>query len=436
MAKQPRNYKNSGTGTGDTRVYAPTHKTAQDGTQNRSSGGRGAAPSAFSRSQQKQEQPSAAYQPRQRKKHTTKEETPHKNRPLEEQGSYQGLHRLERMQKEELRQAALQQLNRKNLQPEKLSGEEALPPGQHAQVKQGDKPASKKEHSKKRHRRNEQKEPSDPRKVLTGLITGVVLASLLLAGWFVFLLEDIQVKGNQQYSADSIISLTGLTAGRHMLLCNLEEAREGVEANPYLKVVSIERKWPRTIVITVEERKEAAVIHTLDGDVIIDLEGHVLSIGSGSDLSHLVWVVGVSLTGYQVNQTIANDTDFQTQTLLTLLEKLQEYDLVSQVAQADISNPLRIWLLTRDGIQVVLGQSTELDDKLTWMKAALPSLQISGITSGTLDVSAKGGAIWSPDKAQPNQPQPEQGQDDAAQQTVPEVSSGSDLPEPTNEPST
>jgi len=132
----------------------------------------------------------------------------------------------------------------------------------------------------------------------------------------------------------------------------------------------------------------------------------VLSIGSSSDLSKLIQVMGVSVTGYQVNHSIAASTDFQVQALLSLLRALQEMDMLHEVAFADISNPLRSWLMTRDGIQVVLGQPDELTDKLAWMQDTLPSLRASGVTSGTLDVSARGGAIWSPDKN--NQPEPEQ----------------------------
>ena len=64
--------------------------------------------------------------------------------------------------------------------------------------------------------------------------------------------------------------------------------------------------------------------------------------------------------------------------------------------RADLANPLHVCLYTKDNVEVVLGQPDGLSEKLAWMRDALPSLRKSGATGGTLDVSAKGGAIYSP----------------------------------------
>ncbi len=241
-------------------------------------------------------------------------------------------------------------------------------------------------------------QPLDRKKLLAYLIAGVAAVGLLLSGYFVFLLEHIEVDGNEQYSDQSIIELSGLKAGRHMLLCDLNEAKVSIGTNAYLKVVSVKRELPRTIRITVQERQEIAAIVSQGYDVIIDKEGYVLSIGAGSDLSGLLRITGMSQLGFEVNAPIGTRSDFQTQTLLTMIEQLMAFELFDDVSELDLSNPLRVCLYTDEGITVVIGQAENLSDKLAWMRDALPSLRTGGITEGTLDVSAKGGAIFSPDK--------------------------------------
>lgn len=299
-----------------------------------------------------------------------------------ERPRYDSVHRLEPMDRDALRGAAMRQL-----------GREAPPAPEEDKPPRAEQAAPSK---------SPRKQASRARKALGWLIALVVVAALGLAGWFLLLIDTVEIEGNERYSDESIRSLTGLTAGQHMLFADFGAVREGIEGSPYLRVEGIERVWPNTIRITVAERAEAAVIETLDTDVIIDITGHVLSFGSSSDLSHLVRVTGVPLTGYQVNQSIASGADFQTEALLMLLDALLEYGLLEKVALADISNPLRASLMTRSGIQVVLGQPTELSEKLGWMRDALLSLEMSGIAEGTLDVSAKGGAVWSPAIEEPD----------------------------------
>jgi hypothetical protein len=104
----------------------------------------------------------------------------------------------------------------------------------------------------------------------------------------------------------------------------------------------------------------------------------------------------MSQLGFHVNQKLGANSDFQTQTLLSMIGQLMTFDLLKDVEVLDLSNPLNICLYTRDGVTVTFGQPDDLPGKLAWMRDVLPSLQAGGIMNGTLDVSAKGGPIYSP----------------------------------------
>ncbi len=240
------------------------------------------------------------------------------------------------------------------------------------------------------------KEPMDGKRIIALGILIVALIGLLLAAYFMFLVENIEVEGNERYSAQSIVEMSGLLMGRHMLFVNETKAKEGIEQNPYIQVVSIERELPRTLRITVEERKEMAVISVQGYDVVIDSKGHVLSIGAAQSTTGLIHIIGISQLGFQVNQPLGPGSDMQVKALMALLEQLDTHNLNAEVSGIDLSNPLRLTMQTVEGVTVVLGQADNLSDKMDWLRETLPSLRAGNITNGTLDVSAKGGAIYSP----------------------------------------
>ncbi len=285
----------------------------------------------------------------------------------------------------------------------------------------------------KKKKEKPKRKPFDRKKFLISLIAGVAAICILLLGYFVFLLNTVAVDGNETYSDASIIELSGLHAGTHLLLCDLDKARAGIEANPYLKVISIRRELPRTIRISVEERKEVAAIAGQGYDVIIDAEGFVLSIGAGSDLSGLLRVSGMSQLGFHVNQKLGANSDLQTQTLLDMIEQLAAFDLLNDVSELDLSNPLNVCLYTRDGITVTFGQPDDIPGKLAWMRDVLPSLKAGGITNGTLDVSAKGGPIYSPGSVHTS-PAPKQDNESPTEDPDESTPQNDNLPQPDTSP--
>lgn len=250
-----------------------------------------------------------------------------------------------------------------------------------------------------RQRRNpepekKKREPLEKKTKIMLAIVAVLLAGALLSGYFVFLLQDIIVEGVVRYPAETIVELSGFKAGRHMLLNDLHAAKENIETDPYLEVLGITREYPRTIHIQLHERQEAAIILGQNSNAIVDVSGHVLAIGGVNDAA-LIHVLGMTQHSFQINQPIGGADDVQAQSLKTILTALDALALLSDIAQINLSNPLRVTMETTDGITVRLGQVEEIVEKLEWMRDVLPSLRESGITGGMLDVSAKGGPVFS-----------------------------------------
>jgi cell division septal protein FtsQ len=226
-----------------------------------------------------------------------------------------------------------------------------------------------------------------------------LIAAVLIAIYYAFLLSDVIIIGNEKYSSEYILSLSGLREGRHMLMIDMDEAKEKIEDNPYLEVEQMTYIFPNRIRIVIKERKEVAGIVGVDYSVIIDDQGYVLSMAGGTDLSSLVRVTGVSMTGFQLGQKLGEGNDFSTATLVQIIEKLEEHDLIDKISAIDLTTPLAITMTARNGLNIHLGQSTDLDEKMDSLSKLIDAFVEKYISTGTLYLSAKGGTVYSPSDA-------------------------------------
>jgi cell division protein FtsQ len=103
---------------------------------------------------------------------------------------------------------------------------------------------------------------------LLGAAVGVAWRSPL------FSIRDVEVQGNRQVPADTLVEKAGLT-GENMFTADLAAAQKELYRIPLLASVRIERAWPRGIKIEVTERQpwgtweQAGVAYTIDRDGIV-----------------------------------------------------------------------------------------------------------------------------------------------------------------------
>ena len=223
-----------------------------------------------------------------------------------------------------------------------------------------------------------------------------LLAAVGVALYYGFLLSDIVVMGNDKYSADYIVELSGLKLGTHMLFCDLDQAEANISEDPNIQVESVTYIFPARVRIIVSERKAVAGIVGLDNNVIIDKNGYVLDMSGGTDLSGLIQVTGVSMTGFQLGQRLGESNDFATATLVQLISVLEQYSLTGSIKSIDLTTPLAITMIASNGLKIHVGQTTDLDTKMSVLARLLPEFVSKNVTTGVLYLSAKGGTVYSP----------------------------------------
>jgi cell division protein FtsQ len=97
----------------------------------------------------------------------------------------------------------------------------------------------------------------------------------------VFTVDQVRLEGTETLDHQALVDISGLL-GASMLRLPLDQARDNLRALPQVKSVSFERRWPKTVVIKVEERVPYAFWSVGGRDYIVDAEGVVLAAGAPS----------------------------------------------------------------------------------------------------------------------------------------------------------
>lgn len=246
--------------------------------------------------------------------------------------------------------------------------------------------------------------------MMTFLLLFVVLSVAGFAGYRYLRADHILVSGNKTIPVSEIIALSGIKAGTHFLELDRESAKQAIEQNPYLDVQSIDFVFPDTVMINVHERTVTAVIRQLERAVCLDIEGRVLDIIAPSDVTGILVVKGVAVTGATLNQTIALVDDYQLQVLKQLITALQNTNQYASYAEADLTYSVDIWLTTHEGMRVRLGQAVDLEAKLKKVADVAAQLYGKGISKGTLIATSAESVTYSPEETKQDDQESQQEQ--------------------------
>lgn len=225
----------------------------------------------------------------------------------------------------------------------------------------------------------------------------------------------ITVSGNQKYSAEAIIDASGIQNGDSLLAINSAKiSGKIITGLPYVKSVRVGIKLPDTVNIEVEELDIVYAIADGSNEELkqwwlITSEGKLVERADSSTASTYTKLLGVAVNGGEpgmqavalenITQTItpdstADETVPQPITIsaadmldvgLTILQYLEQNDILGQMVSVDVSDMADIEMRYGNRFLIRLGDSSELNYKISLAVAAVG--QLKDHDRGTLDVS-------------------------------------------------
>lgn len=254
-------------------------------------------------------------------------------------------------------------------------------------------------------KRRKQRQEEFRRRLNTAGVLGGLVLLVLVAAYFAFLIQGIDVTGTlQRYSKEQIVEMSGLKVNRHILSQDLEEATQKLEEDPYLNV-TVKYVFPNRISIAVKERKAMGAVQWGPNSeylAIVDGNGTILESDADSRQG-LPLVEGMIVTRIVAGEQIGDDADEQVQSMLDILNGLDDFGLLYKIARADLSETMGISLYTEEGYRIEVGNAKELTTKFTRLKnnwSAIMEKSLSftrqGADNVTIYLYSKNGVTISP----------------------------------------
>lgn len=225
------------------------------------------------------------------------------------------------------------------------------------------------------------------RKGKAGLLYALVMivlmaASVVLACTVFFRVEEVEAVGNERYSTEQILTVASVEKGSNLILTPGEQIANRIYKNlPYVDQVKVQKRFPTTIRLLITESKPvavlsgAAIVTTEEGEEItaetgdlwiIDPNGKLLEKSDESLALQYISVTGLQVMDAQQGETAQPipGTEKRMETLLALLQALEERGLSEQITAIDASLSTEISLVYDGRITGKLLSSSDLSRKL------------------------------------------------------------------------
>lgn len=206
----------------------------------------------------------------------------------------------------------------------------------------------------------------------TFLIICLIGAILFFLMTPLFDIAQLQVQGNEKLTQDEIVSLSGITIGQNTYRINKQKVQENIKQNPYVENVTLKRKLPNKMEITIKERKVTFMLPYVNSYVYLNNQGYLLEVSEEKKEVPII-------TGYTTPETdlvpgnrLNNDDLERLGTVLKIMEAATNNDLKELITEINIQDKTNFKLvLESESKTVELGDSSQLSTKMLWIKKIL-----------------------------------------------------------------
>jgi cell division protein FtsQ len=124
-------------------------------------------------------------------------------------------------------------------------------------------------------------------------------------------ISDVQVEGRERTSREAILNALGLVRGLPILAVDPAQAKRRLEAMPWIRSASIERRFPDTLYIRIVERQPLAFWQRQGKLVLVDREGTVIPSERLDRFGDLIVLVGgdAPMVGAALLDMLASEAD-------------------------------------------------------------------------------------------------------------------------------
>lgn len=198
------------------------------------------------------------------------------------------------------------------------------------------------------------------KKILIGLVIAVVLcvgAGIVVWSTPVLAVKNFDVSGTTNVSVEEVEEVSGISRGDNMVRLDTAAAAQSIAGLPWVRTVTVERRFPSTVGVEVQEREPVMFLREPDGDHLIDSTGHVFAISPAPEGT-------MEVTGPAVDDPAV---------MAQLVDVVNSIDpeVRLQVARVSVPSEWEIEFELHDGRTVFWGAPENNHDKALAMRTVL-----------------------------------------------------------------
>lgn len=219
---------------------------------------------------------------------------------------------------------------------------------------------------------------------------GAILIVLLLTGAALALLSPLArartvvVVGAERSSPATVRAASGLSSAPPLLRVDTDEVTARLADLPWVRRATVERRWPGTVVVTVEERTPVAVTPCQAGECLVDGDGRLLGLAPQNDgAAALPRLAGVPVAGVPGTQ-VPDEARGALAVATALPSALRPLVLGVRGEGGEVSLDLHAPGRASSPPVVRLGTAERIPDKLTAAATVLARTSVNGVA--VLDV--------------------------------------------------
>jgi len=200
-------------------------------------------------------------------------------------------------------------------------------------------------------------------------------------------IEEVIIKGNDCLSEDEILCSSKVKLGENIFKLDLKKSKDSLMQGPWIKEVEIKRVIPDKIIISIKERKPAAIIHIREEYFSSTKEGIVLSkIDSLEEKFSLPLVLGLEIDEIKIGEII-DKPEFR-----TALESTNSVEVIlpKKFCRVEILSPDDFMICNKDdSLKVRVNGPEGIINKENLLREALEKIEREKLLVEYIDIRFK-----------------------------------------------
>lgn len=224
---------------------------------------------------------------------------------------------------------------------------------------------------------------------LSAAVAAVAAAAILAVTLlnFVFVVRGVEYEGASNLDTDAITRASGIRLGRSIFSVDRDAVRRNVDALGEVTLEEVRTRLPSTVVLRVRQREAAGMFVFSGALAVLDAEGCVMRKTEQAPNADLIYVTGLHAVQCRVGAPLEAQKG-QREGYAAVAAALLRSGARAYVSELNVEDPDDMYILTRTGINVRLGDARNMNNKIAWMKSAVADIEARGERGVTLDVQS------------------------------------------------